>query len=492
VIGAILVVGLPSSGPAAAATKQEIVRALGVDRVSADYIVLVDNSGSVSDRGLRPQLRRAFGALLRALRPQDHLTLVLFAGEPKLVWDDRVGHDQPAIARALDAAPRPDTDIGAAIAQALQTLERSGASSVATVILLTDGKHTPPPDSQFAGTTGPAWTQLADRVTRLPRRLRLSAYAIALAPDTDARLLRQVFGATTSVVSTPVSQLASLFVGRVRGQVETAKLEQALANDSGAVLRFIWPRRRLEDLAAEGDDVSVKLRLRSTAREMPLRVRDLRVTASGIDVLATGPSRSIVLAPGASTAVTLHLRYTGADPGGLPLIRRTMRRSGTLRATATLGTPWDDVLEDEFGVRPPQPRLQNSVVPVGITIRRGISWVLLAAALGVLGVAGIVLRRRRRAANPTLVGLVDLIGPEAGRVAIDLTTAGRRLAVGPGEDVQIGGAKGAILGRRTTADGIETPAIEIRLRTDAGKVRRTLTDGDSQLVGDHTLTYSAS
>jgi hypothetical protein len=485
-LGAVL-----GSAPAMAATKQDIVRALGIDTAPADYVVLVDNSGSVSDRGLRPDLRRAFGALLHAVGPQDHLTLVLFAGEPDIVWDDPVGRDRSAILRKLDAPPRSNTDIGAAIEQSLQTLERADASPVATVILLTDGKHTPPRGSRYQGTSGPAWAALAARARRLPRRLRHSAYAIALAPDSDAGLLRQVFGSATSVVSAPVSQLSSLFVQRVRGQVETAKLEAVLARDGGARVQFVWPRRRLLDLDPERDEVTIRLHLRSTARELPLRLSDLRVAATGIDMHVDGSLAPVTLAPGRSTTLLLHLRYHGPDAGGLPLVRRTVQRNGTLRVLANVETPWEDVLQDEFGVRAPRAQLQDSVRAVRVRDRSGIAWVLLAPMLCALVALAFLYARRRRGANPTMVGTLEIVAPDAGRNHVDLTGLGRRVTVGPSETVRLGGAKGEIFGRSETNDGVDVPVIEIRLRTENGKQRRKLADGESHVIGEHALTYWA-
>jgi predicted nucleic acid-binding protein len=491
ILAAVCLGAALGSAPAIAATKQDVVRALGIATAPADYVVLVDNSGSVSDRGLRPDLRRAFGTLLRAVGPQDHLTLVLFAGEPDIVWDDAVGHNRGAILRTLDAAPRSDTDIGAAIEQSLQTLERSDASPVATVILLTDGKHTPPRGSRYKGTSGSAWASLAARARGLPGRLRRSAYAIALAPETDAGLLRQVFGAATSVVSAPVSQLSSLFVQRVRGQVETAKLESVLARDAGARVRVLWPRRNLLDLDPEREEVTIRLRLRSSARELPLRLSDLRVAATGIDMHVDRSLAAVTLAPGRSTGLVLHLRYRGPEAGGLPLVRKTVQRSGTLRLLATVETPWKDVLQDEFGVRPPRLQLQDSARAVRVRDRSGISWVLLAPMLCALVALALLYASHRRGANPAMVGVLEIVAPDAGRNQVDLTGLGRRVSVGPSETVRLGGAKGEIFGRSETNDGVDVPVIELRLQTENGKQRRKLADGESHVIGEHALTYWA-
>src|SRR5437764_4509107 len=112
---------LAPAGPAAAAdgqaTEQQVLAALNVDGISADYVILIDTSGSMEDGHLYQGVQNALRPLLSALSPKDFLSLATFDTTPNLYFDGPVRADgADALNRLPATADGPYTDIGQAIA----------------------------------------------------------------------------------------------------------------------------------------------------------------------------------------------------------------------------------------------------------------------------------------------------------------------------------------------------------------------------------------
>ena len=214
---AVLALGLGAPSSANAVTREQVFTALKLDSVPADYIVLVDNSGSMRVSGLYARVRTALKPLIDALSPQDHVSLITFAGSPALRFTGRRGSDASKVMAQLpvQAFGRRGTDIGAALSAALSELERPDASDVGAVVLMTDGKHTPPAGSAYPTTSGPSWEALGTRGREISRRHGISAYALALTDQSDADLLKRALS-QAQVVDLPRDQLARISTGSRR------------------------------------------------------------------------------------------------------------------------------------------------------------------------------------------------------------------------------------------------------------------------------------
>nr|WP_052101056.1 VWA domain-containing protein [Lysobacter arseniciresistens] len=107
----------------------------------ANLVLLVDTSGSMQSADKLPLLKRAFGMLVRQLRPQDTLSIVAYAGSAGLVLPPTAGDRQGEILAALSRLQAGgSTNGGEGIALAYDLARQSfveGGSN--RVLLATDG-----------------------------------------------------------------------------------------------------------------------------------------------------------------------------------------------------------------------------------------------------------------------------------------------------------------------------------------------------------------
>ncbi|UYM23055.1 VWA domain-containing protein [Streptomyces albus] len=165
------------TAPAAAAegpSREEIYRELGVADQPVDYAVLVDTSGSMRTKGRYDTVRSTLRGFLGGLSRSDHVALITFDDRPEARYVGSAG-DPGKIVGRLPESPDPDggTDIGAALDLALRELERSDAASVASVVLLTDGRHEPPRSTAYPKASGAPWDALHERAEAVGTRAAL-------------------------------------------------------------------------------------------------------------------------------------------------------------------------------------------------------------------------------------------------------------------------------------------------------------------------------
>jgi Ca-activated chloride channel family protein len=108
---------------------------------SANLVFLIDSSGSMSSPDKLPLAVRAFSLLVETLRPQDRVSIVVYAGSAGLVLPSTSGANKAAILAALDGLQSGGSTAGGegitlAYETALQNF-RSGGNN--RVILATDG-----------------------------------------------------------------------------------------------------------------------------------------------------------------------------------------------------------------------------------------------------------------------------------------------------------------------------------------------------------------
>ncbi|MEO0560198.1 MAG: von Willebrand factor type A domain-containing protein, partial [Bacteroidota bacterium] len=111
------------------------------DLQPANLVFLLDVSGSMSAPDKLPLLKDAFRLLIREMRPEDHVSIVVYAGASGLVLEPTPGTEKDKILDALDRLRAGGSTAGAeGIQLAYQTARRTfNRNATNRVILATDG-----------------------------------------------------------------------------------------------------------------------------------------------------------------------------------------------------------------------------------------------------------------------------------------------------------------------------------------------------------------
>lgn len=107
----------------------------------ANLVFLIDTSGSMQSEDKLPLLKQSFAQLVEQLRPQDRVTMVVYAGSAGLVLEPTPGSEKDRILAALDrleagGSTNGGAGIQLAYAMAKQSFVKDGVNRV---ILATDG-----------------------------------------------------------------------------------------------------------------------------------------------------------------------------------------------------------------------------------------------------------------------------------------------------------------------------------------------------------------
>ncbi|TXH70953.1 MAG: VWA domain-containing protein [Lysobacteraceae bacterium] len=107
----------------------------------ANLVFLIDTSGSMQSEDKLPLLKQSFAQLVEQLRPQDRVTMVVYAGSAGLVLEPTPGSEKDKILAALDnlqagGSTNGGAGIQLAYAMAKQAFVKNGVNRV---ILATDG-----------------------------------------------------------------------------------------------------------------------------------------------------------------------------------------------------------------------------------------------------------------------------------------------------------------------------------------------------------------
>ena len=108
---------------------------------ASNLVFLIDTSGSMSDEDKLPLLKRSFGELVKQLRAQDRVSIVVYAGSAGVVLPPTSGSDRARILASLDqlgagGSTNGGQGIELAYAMAKQSFLKNGVNRV---ILATDG-----------------------------------------------------------------------------------------------------------------------------------------------------------------------------------------------------------------------------------------------------------------------------------------------------------------------------------------------------------------
>ena len=111
------------------------------DRPALNLVFLIDTSGSMQQPDKLPLLKQSFRLMLSALRPEDEVSIVTYAGSAGQVLEPTRAAERETILAALDRLEAGGSTAGqAGLQQAYQVAEGMGGNDeVSRVILATDG-----------------------------------------------------------------------------------------------------------------------------------------------------------------------------------------------------------------------------------------------------------------------------------------------------------------------------------------------------------------
>ncbi|MCL8014248.1 vWA domain-containing protein [Streptomyces sp. AS02] len=451
------VTAAPATAAGTAPTRDEIYREIGVADQPVDYVILVDTSGSMAAKGRYSTVRSTLRTFLDGLSPADHVALVTFDDRPEERYIGSAG-DAAKIVSRLPAKPDPTggTDIGAALDRALRELERTDAADIASVVLLTDGKHDPPRGSDYPKSSGTSWDKLRKRAEALGERTELVGYALPLGSGaTGANLLGKVVEDAVVLRPDGIQDLGA-YLERAGDSTRARSAAQLLATDRRKGVTVSWTDTGVRDLTDGSATASVTFR--SATRHVPLTVSGVRISADGVPVDVTGMPGRLTLKPGESRAYTVRLDG-GPRAGGLPY-RRTEDGEAALRVSGEVSAPWQRALAPEVDLKTPD-EVGVTGDPLQVRAQVGSAYFLptvfsaLAAAL-VLGWLW-----WRSVNRPRLQGVLTAVPVFGEEIPDRIALSGRRVGFRPR-----GGGQGTVHGRRRrTADG---PRVDLLIRYTPG------------------------
>ncbi|GGX73285.1 vWA domain-containing protein [Streptomyces hiroshimensis] len=468
------------SGP----SRDDVYRALGLGEQPADYVVLVDTSGSMANGGRYDTVRSTLRPFLDSLSSRDHVALMTFDSHPEPRYIGSAGNTDAIVSR-LPSSPNPegDTDIGAALDSALRELERPGAAEIASVVLLTDGEHRPPAGSRYPGPAGAAWDGLKKRAEAVGKRAGLAGYALPLGSGaTGARLLKGVVADTTVLRPGSIEDLGS-YLRRAGDATRARKARLLLAGDIGKGITASWTDSGRRDVTDGSGTAFVTFR--STTRHVPLSVSDLSASVGGASLRVGGLPSQLTLGPGESRSYEVRLH--GTLPAGPLPYRRIEDTDGELRLSGRVTSDWEQPLAPDVRLEVPgRVRVTGAALPLQATVG---SAVFLPAVLA--GLAAALLAAWlwwRRTHRPRLLGDLLLVPAFGGELPDRIALSGRRRVVLR----PLAGGRGTVHGRRRRTD--DGPRVELLIRyTPDGSAdresRATCRPGRQVVVNGVSFTY---
>lgn len=450
----------------------DVVSALGLVSEPADYVVLVDTSGSMNAGGRYTKVRTELGKLVAGLDSDDRVSLFTFDTKVTPRFRGVVGKKPTAVLAKLPRkASGKHTDIGAAIAAGLTELEKADTHRLAALILITDGK-VDAPGSTYANSRSAAWKALQGRAAALGTNHQVAAYAVALQASTDAGLLKQAFPQASEVGA---SQVGARFA-QVGGDLVRLQAAQALKDELAHPISVVWSGE-LGRALSDGVAVDAKLSLTSPYPHVPVELSDVRAVASdGLTVNLSGLPASIELDPNQS--VTLPVRVTVTGSAGW---------SSRVGLAATVSSPWRGVLTDKLGVEF-APRIEGTAPVPAAPIKLPPALLpTLATVAAVVAALGLVFWLVRLVLVPPMSGLLTIrLGD---RELADIPLRGRRMKVSAPEiATELHGLVGTVAGRRVPGGG---SAVVVDLRFGSVHASGRILDGAALALGEMTVTFTS-
>jgi hypothetical protein len=469
-------------------TLPDVERALNVDAVPVDYVVVVDTSGSMQSSGLYPQVQRALGSFLKGLKPTDHLSLLTFDSATTLRYTGAVGSNPLAALNQLPpTATGQKTDIGSGVEAGVAELERPDANAVGAIVLMTDGLVDTGAGSLYASAAAPAWDALRARAAKIATRHQIASYALALQPTTDAALLKKVIPSTL-VVAIPSNQVGP-YLSRVVAELTRQKTIQALRPELAKTVTATWSGD-LSHLDLSRGSAVARVSIRSSYKNVPVTISGLTATPAGdVGATVTGLPASIDLKPGQIRTFPVQLKFPTV--GGFALGERSVTRAGSIVLSGVVSSPWQQVITSDLGL-PFTPKLASAPTTLTGHGNMGWSWSTLGAfPLGLLLLVLLVIAVRR-ARMPRLVGSMELL--HEGQVVSEFQLGGKAVKFGRGpRSVPGQPLTGSVtaLRRKDEFDGSLETGVNIDAKSNGAASRGRLFNGDSLEVGSITITYTS-
>jgi hypothetical protein len=412
-VAALAMPAAPAQAAAADPTREEIFSQLKVDQIPADYVFLIDTSGSMSDDGLYGEVRSTLRSFLTGLSSSDYVAIYTFDNAPRERYLGKAGNVDAMLA-GLPKNPTPGgmTDIGAAIERAMVELEREKASAIASVVLITDGEHDAPNASPYRATSSDAWKKLTQRAESLGGRA-LTGYALPLRGVTGADLLKAVIPKTVTLDPKTIGELPQ-YLDRAKVQTRIDKAKAALAADTGKGLRADWEVPSNVDIGAS--NATVKLTLTAETTMAPISVSNLsRGTGTEAELIGELPDR-LDLAPGEQRSFTFQLGWE-PRPWLIPF-RQTKHIAPNLTVSGTVTSPWSQPLLPDIDLATPA-QIAGAAPPVTGTATVGTWMAQIITAPTVLALIAIIwliiyVRRYARQSGVLIASLL-MTGEELGR-----------------------------------------------------------------------------
>ena len=398
-------------------TVNDLLVLFGVDKQAADLVLLVDTSGSMSTppNAPYPGTLRAYRSFVSAASDSDFLSVVTF----DVNADQRFSGSLRGPGRALALSALPpvatgaSTDIGAALAAALERLNRPDSNDVQILLVLTDGLNDPGPGSVYPRSFGgSAWASIVYKAREQSRTHNVNVYGDGLTGigQTDIGLLKKVFPDAT-LLGLPSDQLGSFFDEAItKARAEQLRRPMAKEFAAGRVSVKVVGSSEL------GSNTTLKVRLHSSYAHLPVSVRLGQVTVTGPNgerfPAQSGASGQVVtLQPGQDSGV---LKVTAAVPyTGRPWYQpsQTDHQSLRLAFQGDVAVQPDLLLHRTLGSQLNTHASLQQAPPVTVEATSGLTLIRLAELLGLAALALLVigLLYRRFLWLPNLTGgLLDL------------------------------------------------------------------------------------
>ncbi|MFI1167558.1 VWA domain-containing protein [Streptomyces sp. NPDC020801] len=340
--------------------RDDIYRSLKVDDVPAAYVVLVDVSSSMQDKGpdgvpLYTTVKRRLADFLASLTPADQVAVVTFGRATSVVHPMAPANRTDGLFdRELPgSAEESASDHGAALDAAADQLDHSTAP-VGAVLMLTDGAVNAP-GSPYAQLGSQAWQRLRARYSALGADHKITGYGLPLAEGTKvSEVLGSAFGAPRILPVDPAalgSQLSS-----AKDQVRTQKAVSLLRADQDGTVAVsvagegVRAAGRGHVTVGTSDRTGARTRtlevtLVSKAHHVPLTVR--LTGADGTDGARVTSQGPVTLQPGGRRTVRLTLAWRQNPRFSLLPGSRDFEARVPLRAE--ISSPWTTAIHGSLG-----------------------------------------------------------------------------------------------------------------------------------------------
>ncbi len=449
-----------------------VVEALGLAAEPADYVVLVDTSGSMNDHKRYVKVRSELGKLVAGLAADDRVSLLTFDTKVSSRFRGAVGNDPGTILKKLPKkAAGKHTDIGAAIAAGLSALEKPDTHRLAALILITDGK-VDAPGSTYKNPNSAAWKDLQARASALEADHQVAAYAVALQASTDAGLLKKAFPQATEVSA---GQVGARFA-QVGGDLVRLQAAEALKQEVSQPITVAWTGD-LGQALADAEPVDAELSFTSPYSHVPVELSDVRAVASdGLTVDIAGLPDKIAIEAGQTVTVPVHVTVSGSAGW-----------SSTVGLAATVASPWQEVLTDQLGVEF-APAIEGTAPVPAAPIKLPPSLLPIVGTIaGTVAGLAVVLWLVRFLTTPPMSGLLSIRAGD--RNLADIPLHGRRMKVSvPDAATELQGLTGSAAGKRIDGGG---SAVAVDLRFGVARAHGSIADGSSLALGEMTVRFTS-